>query len=122
MLMPRVRQQGTYHQDGSVTVSPHTDDGSPAALVLLSNLLRARILHTLALQDDPIQTTTLSQASGVAYRRTIAHLHDLEQAGAVVADIPPDEVRQGREIRWSISQGWVDQALDDITTYLAPRT
>lgn len=121
MLMPRVRRQGTYHQDGSVTVSPHTDAGSPAALVLLSNLLRAQILHTLALQDEPIQTTTVSQASGVAYRRTIAHLHDLERAGAVVADIPPEEVRQGREIRWSISQAWIDQALEEITGYLLPR-
>lgn len=101
---------------------PETPLIQPPAFALLANPNRARILHTLALKDEPISTAVLARDTAVAYRVLITQLHALEKAGAVVADIPPHEPRQGREIHWSISQTWIERALADITSYLAPRT
>lgn len=117
---PEMCAQGTYHQDGGVQQPTYLPAEVAAAVSLLGSPARARLLHVLLRQSEPILTSALAREAGLQYRPTLSQLQKLEEAGAVEATISLEESRQGRELRWSVSTSWLADALEHLNGYLTP--
>lgn len=92
-----------------------------AIIDVIGNHVREAIVRHLALAG-PSTAAEICEALGVATRGLIhQHLRALRDAGLVESDIPPEQRRGRRPLRWTINHRQLDQHLDRLRDYLHGR-
>jgi predicted ArsR family transcriptional regulator len=93
-------------------------EGVSTAVHIFGSQARDEILHQLALAG-PLTAAELAERIGATRKAALEHLKTLEARGLVSADVPA-ESRPGRELRWTVDRGRVEQMLDELAAYLLP--
>ncbi|MFS0701769.1 ArsR/SmtB family transcription factor [Cellulomonas sp. 179-A 4D5 NHS] len=100
-----------------LTTPPDMPGEVAAAIEVIGNRVRARVLRELALHGPQ---TAVDLAAAIGQRREVVYqqLVVLEDAGLVSADEPPGR-RLGRTVHWTVRDDAVQNLVARIGAYLA---
>ena len=84
------------------------------------NRVRVGIAAALRARGGTATTTELVDDLGVGHMTVVAHLRALEEAGAVIGDVPHDERSRGRQITWTYQEDVVRYEISTLIGELAP--
>lgn len=91
--------------------------GLPAEMepfIEITSANRGRLAVLWHIHQHPGATrTATAEATGISLQATRVHLDGLEQAGAIHADVPPEE-RHGRTVHYTADVAAVLRAIEDL--------